>query len=101
VGELPDRLTWDEWIDWQAWYQLQPWGEERADLRASVGIAYALAPYMPPGAELPALQWPYYEGEAEIDIESLAAAAEAERLRWEEWEATRPRIRHRDPVVDL
>ena len=90
VGELPDRLTWQEWIDWQAWYQLQPWGEERADLRQSVAIGYQLAPYLPAEQELPSLVWPYYDDDG-LDAEAMQAAAAAEQARWAEWEATRPR----------
>ena len=91
VGELPTRIGWQEWVEWRAWWELEPWGETRADLRQSVAIAYQLAPHMPAGRELPGLTWPYYDEADEVSDEALQAAAEAERRRWAEWEAGRKR----------
>lgn len=91
VGELPARVGYDEWIEWLAWWELEPWGEPRADLRQSVGIAYQLAPYLPAGRELPRLIWPYYDEAEEIDDATMQAAAEAERRRWADWEVSRKR----------
>lgn len=93
LAELPHRVGYDEWLTWCAWYELEPWGESRADLRQSVGIAYHLAPYLAAGAELPAVTWPYFEEAEQLDVAAMQAAAEAERQRWEEWERTRPRGR--------
>lgn len=91
LRELPERIGWDEWLLWRAWYQIEPWGENRADLRQSVGLAYTLAPYLPRGSELPALTWPYYSDSDELPAEQLQAAADAERVRWDAWEASRRR----------
>ena len=92
VSELPGRVSWDEWICWRAWYLLQPWGEERQDLRSAVAISYQLAPYLPRESELPTLTYPYTEDEP-IDPEQLKAAAEAEARRWAEWDAERRKTR--------
>lgn len=91
LAELPQRIGWDEWLIWEAWYDLEPWGEWRADLRQSVAIAYQLAPYLPAGRELPAVVWPYYETEEELDLAKLQEQLEADQQRWAEWDATRPR----------
>jgi len=39
-AELYDRLTAEELQEWEALYQIDPWGPERADLR--IGILCAL-----------------------------------------------------------
>jgi hypothetical protein len=90
---LPTRVGWDEWLVWRAWYGIEPWGESRADLRQTVAIAYTLSPYLQGGAELPQLVWPYYDTEDDLPtVEELRAAAEAERVRWAEWEAGRKKV---------
>lgn len=36
VGELLARISSRELSEWAAYYELEPWGEERADLRAGI-----------------------------------------------------------------
>jgi hypothetical protein len=36
VRELLQRMDSRELVDWIAYWQLEPWGEERADLRAGI-----------------------------------------------------------------
>lgn len=36
VGELLERTSGQELAEWEAYYRLEPWGEERADLRSGV-----------------------------------------------------------------
>jgi hypothetical protein len=36
VEEMLDRMTWAEYLEWQEYYGLEPWGEERADLRSAI-----------------------------------------------------------------
>lgn len=35
VEELRDRMTSAELTEWRAWYELEPWGEEREDIRTA------------------------------------------------------------------
>lgn len=64
-------LSWDEFLDWQAAHELDPWGELRADLRAAVPLAMVAA-VLTADARPPDLTWPYF-GEDEpavaIDVE--------------------------------
>jgi hypothetical protein len=39
VAELENRLSFRELIEWAAYYRIEPWGEERADLRSGVVAA--------------------------------------------------------------
>lgn len=66
VGELhPDRLleqlTASELLSWWVYYQDEPWGDERADLRemAVLGVSNGVD-----GFRLP---WPYAEIEPDAD----------------------------------
>lgn len=36
VAELGERMSSAEFAEWQAYYELEPWGEERADLRQAM-----------------------------------------------------------------
>lgn len=45
LRELPARL----WQEWQAFYGIDPWGEERADLRAGIIASAAISPYCKKG----------------------------------------------------
>ena len=42
VSELVKRMTWREFRYWAAYYKLEPWGAERADL-AIAGLRQQLA----------------------------------------------------------
>ena len=59
---LLPRLTWQQIEDWRTYYDCEPWGEVRADLRLenqrllSEGRVYETG--APPNAV-----WPYYEAE--------------------------------------
>ncbi len=46
VAELLDRISTHELDEWLAYYQLEPWGEERADLRAGI-VASTIANFRP------------------------------------------------------
>lgn len=66
TGELhPDRLlerlTAAELLSWWTYYQNEPWGEERADLRemAVIGMTH--------GSDEFRLPWPYAEPEPDAD----------------------------------
>jgi hypothetical protein len=36
VGELQERMPHREFLDWVALYQIEPWGETRADMNAAM-----------------------------------------------------------------
>jgi hypothetical protein len=84
-------LTVDEFRLWQAYFEVEPWGELRADLRQAAGIAYNKAECLPDDAELPNLQFPYWENEQEetIDFAARQQAIEDHTRRWAEWERDR------------
>jgi hypothetical protein len=42
-----------EFAEWMAYYALEPWGEERADLRAGIVAAAAIAPWTKKGSTPP------------------------------------------------
>jgi hypothetical protein len=65
-----------EFLEWFARYEMQPWGEHRADLRQIVLLSYLLAPFQGEhSAELPELVWPYgLEGGPELDLDATGDA---------------------------
>jgi hypothetical protein len=42
VEEMLERMSWQEFLEWQEYYGLEPFGEERADLRSGI-VASVLA----------------------------------------------------------
>lgn len=36
VEEMLERMSWREYLEWQEYFALEPFGEERADLRAGI-----------------------------------------------------------------
>ena len=54
-------LTWEQMIDWLALYDLQPWGDQRDDLRAFAAANVCIAPYLEKYAKLPDAAWPYWD----------------------------------------
>ena len=72
---LLSRLTAEEWLDWLAYYSLQPWGETRADQRQEALLGTLAAPLMGAGYQMPALRYPYEtDGEPEIDSAATTLA---------------------------
>lgn len=57
VAEARERLTTDELAGWLALYEIDPWGERRADIREAVIGSALLAPWskspVPPAALIP------------------------------------------------
>lgn len=39
IAELEARMTYREFAEWAAYYRIEPWGEERADLRSGIQSA--------------------------------------------------------------
>ncbi len=50
--ELYARLTRQELQELEALYQLDPWGEIRADLRAGIIASACVSPYLKPGRKM-------------------------------------------------
>jgi hypothetical protein len=46
---LKRLLTHRDYLDWQALYRVDPWGEDRADLRAGIIASAAISPYAKKG----------------------------------------------------
>jgi len=53
-------LYWEQLIDWLALFNLEPWGDQRDDLRAFAAATVSLGPYMEKAAKMPDAQWPYW-----------------------------------------
>lgn len=52
LAELVNRLTWQEFVLWVAYYKRDPWGEERNDLRAALNtVALSNTVHMLAGRE--------------------------------------------------
>jgi hypothetical protein len=65
VEEMLDRMTWREYLEWGEYYGLEPWGEERGDLRSGI-VASVIANVnrdakKQPKAFEPVDFMPYYE----------------------------------------
>lgn len=65
VEEMLDRMTWAEYLEWGEYYGLEPWGEERSDLRSGI-VASVIAntsrdPKRQPKPFEPVDFMPYYE----------------------------------------
>jgi hypothetical protein len=54
------ELSWPQVLDWLAFYELDPWGQRREDLRAGMLAALLLAPWSET-IEPPNLTWPYFD----------------------------------------
>lgn len=90
-------MDWDEFRDWQAYYDLEPWGEERADFRQAVAVAYANIGWLPDDAKLPDLLWPYFPEAEQIDFDAVRQAVEEHTDHWADWERERRGQHDHDP----
>jgi hypothetical protein len=68
-------LNAEQLNDWARYYACEPWGEERADMRAAAGLAVQA------GADGFTMFWPYEDSIDLADVRSQAAALEAEIAR--------------------
>lgn len=64
VAELSDRMSSRELLEWMAYAELEPFGEQRADLRMGISTAWMVRMWADPkkarGIE-PQMFMPYYE----------------------------------------
>ena len=64
VEDLEVNLSYRELTEWIAYYELEPWGEERADLRMGIETSSLVRLWADPKkakAITPAMFMPYYE----------------------------------------
>lgn len=63
VAELSDRLSYRELLEWMAYYELEPWGAERDDLRSGISTAAIVQMWAGKNARKikPTMFMPYYE----------------------------------------
>lgn len=78
--ELLSRLTLAQYQEWVAFYELEPFGDLRADQRQAAGVLWGISPYLKEHTDLPDLHYPYFdEIESEDDFvaraKRLSAAA--------------------------
>jgi hypothetical protein len=82
---LGERLTWSEFGSWVAYYKRDPWGEERADLRAALNTAaLSNTVQMLAGAEHRDINLMPYSTRAEKDDDRMLTAEEEMQL-WEKF----------------
>lgn len=87
VAQLRAELDVAELVDWLAYWDVEPWGEARADERMGVQLYYQLSPWMDSeAAEPPSLAYPYFEDPEEAAAAIAAAREEYQRLE-AEWAA--------------
>lgn len=89
---LLELLDLDQWRDWIAYYDIEPWGETRADQRQMALLGWLFSPFgnSPP----PQAEYPYFEHEAfDAEAASQQLAEHQQRIRDElaEWENERAR----------
>ena len=67
VSEMLGRMDSTELAEWMAYDRIEPFGDQRADLRSAILCQQILAPYLKEGAKLPDLKrfMPFVEQEPE------------------------------------
>lgn len=63
VAELSDRMSYRELIEWMAYYELEPWGAERDDLRSGISTAALVRMWAGKNAKkiTPTMFMPFYD----------------------------------------
>ncbi len=79
VAEALERIDSVEFTQWQAEYAIEPWGEERDDLRSALQTAHLVAPQLKPGTVVPVKRFllTFDEAPAATTPEQFAAHARA------------------------
>jgi len=74
VRELDDRMSSREFVDWAAYFEAEPWGEERADLRMGIMAALTANIHASRGKRFaPGDFMPKFGVPIERDVKDLAA----------------------------
>ena len=77
-----EEITAQDWHFWLAMWEVEPWGDLRADQRAAAQALWNTAPYAGENADLPNLTFPYWVDEmAEIDARIAALEKRAKEIR--------------------
>lgn len=61
---LLDEISASQYDDWLAFFESEPWGQDREDARQAVLIQHLLRPHLKnpnTTSDLPKYQWPYFE----------------------------------------
>ena len=104
VAEMLRRMSSRELSEWQAYFNLEPWGEERADLRAGMSTAPLLNLWIKKGKRrAKPSDWimrfgpkePQDPEEMAMMLRGLAAAAKAANKRRQRHKKKQPRKRRR------
>ena len=77
-----ELLDWDQLLDWQEFYDVDPWGDERADLR-STALAVTVLSGFAGGNRMPEPTYPYFHADESgaVDLIGTADALEKHLLR--------------------
>lgn len=57
---LWDELSWKEWTEWQEFWDLEPWGDQRHDLRQVALLVSIFAAWSGAHHGLPDATYPYF-----------------------------------------
>ena len=78
MRELLQRIDSRELAEWQAYYRIEPFGEERADLRNAMLMCEVIRPYLKPGYRVtPADFMPFADAPPPMTGDQLLAKAQA------------------------
>lgn len=88
VAEAQTRIDSVEFTEWLAEYAIEPWGEERDDLRSALQTAHLVASHAKPGSVLPLKRFLLTFDEpdpdrasSQLEAHARAAAAAVRRSR--------------------
>ena len=66
-------MPWETFCRWEAYYELEPWGETRGDLRQLALAMNLLAGRLPRGTQIPSLIYPYWPDTGDSDLSAAIA----------------------------
>ena len=74
VRQLLDEMGSDELTEWAAFYRIDPWGDQRADLRQAIAASAAVNIHMPKGKSVNPEQFMPYVPKREQTAEEMVQA---------------------------
>lgn len=81
MAELENSLSAAEIGEWRAFYAIDPWGEQRADLRMTQIMYAAMAPYAKSPGSLRPNDWMLYPDKT-LDLALVEGLADDRELQW-------------------